>query len=449
MNKEKLSSLVVKAQEGNNQALNDLFTETYNDVYYFALKTVKDETLAADITQETFVTIFKNINSLSDPVAYPAWSRQITYRHCLQYIKKQNRETTVEENEDGSTIFDTIQEDREDFIPDKNLDKEDFKRTILEIVDSLPEEQRAAVILYYYDELTVNQIAEIQGVTSGTVKSRLNYARKAIKSSVENYENKNHIKLHSVGILPLLLWLFRTDANACSMSMPTVQTVASSVSVATGKTISASKLVLTGSKFLGALWQKIVAGVLIISVATGATIAVTNIINKPDTQISQDDEQLKETQKPEKENIKIKPPKRVPCWSGLGNADGIPSISDENQFILILEQRNEGYLKGELIIFACEDSSRKKLFSIDIEGTGVKEDNSIFYTCVISYDKELQQMVQNYFKDIPDYNELTLRYYPQVENFGLYFGKYNAEEDVNGTGFDAHLSKSEYQYVKE
>ncbi len=443
MNREKLPSLVVKAQEGNNQALNDLFTETYNDVYYFALKTVKDETLAADITQETFVTIFKNINSLGDPVAYPAWSRQITYRQCLQYLKKQNRETTVEENEDGSTIFDIIQEDREDFIPDKNLDKEDFKKTILEIVDSLPEEQRTAVILYYYDELTVNQIAEIQGVTSGTVKSRLNYARKAIKSSVENYEKKNHVKLHSVGFLPMLLWLFGTDAKACSMPMQTVQTIASSVSATTGTTIAASKLVLTGSKFLGALWQKIVAGVLIISVATGATITVTNIINKPDTQISQDNEQLKvEAANPEMESGNIEQPTKVAVWRGYGNADGDPSISDENQFVLMLEQASVNYFKGNLIIFAREDSSYQKLFSIDIEGTGVKKDDEIFYTCTISYDEELQDTVQNYFKDVPDYNELTLRHHPRVGDFRLYFGKYNAAEDVNGTGFDARLTRN-------
>lgn len=449
MNKEKLSSLVVKAQGENNQALNDLFTETYNDVYYFALKTVKDETLAADITQETFVTIFKNINSLSDPVAYPAWSRQITYRQCLQYLKKQNRETTVEENEDGSTIFDIIQEDREDFIPDKNLDKEDFKKTILEIVDSLPEEQRTAIILYYYDELTVNQIAEIQSVTSGTVKSRLNYARKAIKSSVENYEKKNQVKLHSVGILPLLLWLFRTDAEACSMSMPAVQTVASSVSVATGTKLSASKLVLTGSKFLGTLWQKIVAGVLIISVVTCTTVAITNIINKPDTQILQDNEQLKETKKPEKENVKIESPIRVPCWLGLGSADSDPSISTENRFVLILEQRSSDYLKGELIIDVEGESSWQKLFSIDIEGTGVKEDDEIFYTCTISYDEELKSTVQNYFKDIPDYSELTLNYGIESDVFVLYFGKYNVDGDVNRTGFNAFLKKSEYQYIKK
>ena len=295
MEKGKLTPIVIKAKSGDKTALNTLFTETYNSVYFFTLKTVKDETLAADITQETFVTIFQNLDTLNDPVAYPAWSRQITYRHCLQYLKKQNRETTVDENEDGSTIFDTIEEDRTEFIPDEQLDKEDFKKTILNIVDSLPEEQRTSVILYYYDELSVKQIAEIQGVTEGTVKSRLNYARKTIKSAVETYEKKNNVKLHSVGVLPLLLWLFGTDAKACTLPTATATTIASGISTATGTTISLSKTVQISSKLLGALWQKIVAGLVAVAIVTGGTVAVVNIVNKQDTQVPQDGNSIERT----------------------------------------------------------------------------------------------------------------------------------------------------------
>lgn len=406
MNKEKLPSLVAKAQEGNNQALNDLFTETYNDVYYFALKTVKDETLAADITQETFVTIFKNINSLSDPVAYPAWSRQITYRNCLQYLKKQNRETTVEENEDGSTIFDYVQEEKEDFIPDKNLDNEEFKKTILEIVDALPEEQRTAVILYYYDELTVNQIAEIQGVTSGTVKSRLNYARKAIKSSVENYENKNNIKLHSISVLPLLLWLFRTDAEACSMSIPTVQTVASSVSAATSTTISASKLVQTGSKLLGTLWQKIVAGILTVAVVTGGTAAIVNVFNKPDVQVSQDKGQMVTIE--QKAQI-------LHQWEGTGKVNTERYSSDNSLFKIDLYNVYEG-IHGRIRVYVSE----KRYYNIEFKGTERVDENlkSIFY------DIKLEEGAKR-FPDVADCMEMILRYDTEKGTLEFVSGPYD------------------------
>lgn len=444
MDKEKLPSLVAKAQEGNSQALNDLFTETYNDVYYFSLKTVKDEALAADITQETFVTIFKNINSLNDPVAYPAWARQITYRNCLQHIKKQTKETVVDENEDGSTIFDTIEEDRTEFIPDEQLDKEDFKKTILNIVDSLPKEQRTAVILYYYDELSVKQIAEIQGVTEGTVKSRLNYARKTIKSAVETYEKKNNVKLHSVGVLPLLLWLFGTDAKACTLPTATATTIASGVSTATGTTISLSKTAQISSKLLGALWQKIVAVILAILVVTGGTIAVVNIVSKLDAQVPQDKVQLETVQKPPvKENVESETPLIVTGWRGFGEATHKPYVSSKNEFILTTEQMNDTYLKGELMVSVLEGSSYQKLFEIDIEGTGVKEDTQTMYTCSISYDEELKDTIEKYFMDVPNHNELTLRYNFKTESFGLYFGEYNVAEDANMAGFNALLRKSD------
>ena len=64
MKNNDLTTLVKKAQQSNQQALNDLFAKTYNDVYYFALKTVKDESVAADITQDTFITIFQNLYQL-------------------------------------------------------------------------------------------------------------------------------------------------------------------------------------------------------------------------------------------------------------------------------------------------------------------------------------------------------------------------------------------------
>ncbi len=444
MEKGKLTPIVIKAKSGDKTALNTLFTENYNSVYFFALKTVKDETLAADITQETFVTIFQNLDTLNDPVAYLAWSRQITYRHCLQYLKKQNRETTVDENEDGSTIFDTIQEERTDFIPDENLDKEDFKKTILNIVDSLPEEQRTAVILYYYDELSVRQIAEIQGVTEGTVKSRLNYARKTIKSAVENYEKKNNVKLHSVGVLPMLLWLFGADAKACSMPMQTVQTVASGVSASTGTTISVSKLVHISSKLLGALWQKIVAGLVAVAIVTGGTVAVVKIVNKPDAQVPQDKGQLETFQKPPvKENVESETPIIVTGWRGFGEATNKPYVSQKNEFILTTEQMDETYLKGELTISVLEGSSYQKLFEIDIEGTGVKEDTQTMYTCSISYDEELKDTIEKYFIDVPNHNELTLRYHFKTESFGLYFGEYNVAEDANMACFNALLRKSD------
>lgn len=362
MDKERLTVLVQKVQEGDNQALNDLFTDTYNDVYYFALKTVKDEALAADVTQDTFVTIFQNISTLNDPIAYPAWSRQITYRLCLQHLKRQTREVVIEENEDGSTLFDTIEEDRTEFIPGAELDKEDFKKTILEMVDGLPEAQRTAIILYYYDELSIKQIAEIQGVTEGTVKSRLNYGRKAIKSSVEEYEKKNNVKLHCAGVLPLLLWLFASDVSACSMTAATAGTVATGVSAATGTTLSITSLVKNGTKAVWTLWQKIVAGLAATAVAIGGTVAVVRVINRP-----------------------TEP--KVQSWQGQGYIHTGFNLSGENGFVLEVEELDETHIKGNLTVSPINGSPYQRNF----EGTGRNDVDGL-----ILYDIKLDKAVEQY-----------------------------------------------------
>lgn len=238
MEREKLIATVCAAQNGDSDALNELFNAFYNDVYYFALKTVKDDDLACDITQETFVEIINTIGDLQEPAAFVKWMKQITYHQCTRYFKKK-KDVLVDEDEEGNTVFDTLAEDKTEFIPDEALDQQDFRDTILAMLDELSEEQRSATMLYYYDELSVKQIAEIQNVSEGTVKSRLNYARKSIKNSVETYEKKNGVKLHCAGVLPLLLWLLSQTGKE-TMPAAAAQTVAGGVTAATGVTVAAS-----------------------------------------------------------------------------------------------------------------------------------------------------------------------------------------------------------------
>lgn len=406
MQKENLSSLVAKAQKGDNQALNDLFTATYNDVYYFALKTMKGETLAADVTQETFITIFRNISTLNDPVAYPAWSRQITYRHCLQHLKKQNREITVDENEDGMTIFDVLEEERTEFIPEENLDRDDFKKTILDMVDSLPTEQRTAVILYYYDELSIKEIAEIQGVTEGTVKSRLNYARKAIKASVESYEKKHNVKLRCAGVLPLLLWLFASDFGAKAMPAATAQTVATGVSTATGTTLSVSSVVKNGAKIAWSLWQKIAAGLAATAVAIGGTVALGNAVNKPDTTTHEDDQ--------------ISAVQVVQVWEGQGGINIGLNLSDENEFTLIISRMDDDSIRGKLNVTAVDGTSYSRSF------TGTGRPAEMLHAGSTFYDITLNEEIAGWSEDYPGYKEFTLRYQPEEDQFYFDTGPFEA-----------------------
>lgn len=275
MEREQLVSLVTRAQNGDGNALNELFNAFYDNVYYFALKTVKDSDLAADITQESFVEILSTINNLKEPAAFVTWMKQITYHQCTRYFKKK-KDVLVDETEDGDTIFDTVKEENSDFIPDEALDKDDFKKTILAILDELSEEQRSATVMYYFDELSVKQIAEIQGVSEGTIKSRLNYARKAIKASVEEYEKKNGIKLHAIPFFPLIHWVFKGAVE--TMPLATAETVAGGVSAATGIAVSASASgTVVGGASVAATAAVTTTATATTATATTAAVATTTV----------------------------------------------------------------------------------------------------------------------------------------------------------------------------
>ncbi len=239
MDNNKITNLVISAQKGDSTALNELFNATYNDIYYFALKTLKSEDLACDITQDTFVAIIDNINSLNEPAAFMGWAKKIAYSKCTRYFNKK-KDVLVEEDEDGNSIFDIVAEDKAEFIPDEALDQAEFKKAIHDILNILSEEQRSAVMMYYFDEMSVREIAEIQGVSEGTVKSRLNYARKAIKNAVEDYEKKNNVKLHALPFFPFLRWIVGGTFEG-GLPYGSAASMAESISASTGVSITATQ----------------------------------------------------------------------------------------------------------------------------------------------------------------------------------------------------------------
>ncbi len=294
--REQLISLVRGLQNGEPEAAGQLFETFQSDIYYFILKTVNnDRDLAEDLTQDTFVTILEKIHDLQEPAAFVTWSKQIAYSKCTGFFKK-HKELLADEDEDGYSVFDTLEEENEEFIPGAALDKEDLRKAVIAMINELPEEQKSAILLRYFNEISVKDIAQIQGVSEGTVKSRLNYARKAIKQSVEEYEKKNDIKLHCAGIIPLLLWLFKnyrlgkglsltrdtasavfiiaeegSKAAAVAVTATGAAAAATAGSTAAASTAAATVTAVAAKTAGTALGLKIAAGITAAAVALGGT----------------------------------------------------------------------------------------------------------------------------------------------------------------------------------
>lgn len=271
MNKEALTPLVIKAQAKDADALNELMSACYETLYYYAYNEVKDYDLAADITQESCLEIMDTLENLRKPESFLSWAGRIVTHKCSRYYRQTKKEVYLEENEEGETILDRLPDDSRGSLPEQVQEDKEFKHIMWEMLDSLPPEQRQALLLYYMEEFSVGQIAEMQGVPVGTVKSRLNYGRKAVMSKVDAYEKKSGIKLHSLAPLPLLLsFLFRENkAAVASSATSALQKVYAGITAAgaasAGSTATAAA-VGTG------LAAKIIAGV------TAAVVAVTSSV---------------------------------------------------------------------------------------------------------------------------------------------------------------------------
>lgn len=291
MAKMDLSPLVIAAQQGDEQALSDLLEASYRDLYFYAYQTVKNEDLAADITQESCLEILSTISQLREPNAFVVWARRITYHQCTRFFRE-SKEITVEANEDGETVFDRIVDERDGVLPEQvQLDKE-FRATMQQLLDELPAQQRTALMLYYYEKLSVGQIAQIQDTTEGTVKSRLNYGRKAVKAKVEEYEKKTGTRLHSIAPLPLLLFFLFGKQHAealASASLGAVRQIVSG-SVAAGAGTAAAGTAAGASAVIGtattgaasavgtSLGVKIAAGAVAAAVCIGGAVGGAALI---------------------------------------------------------------------------------------------------------------------------------------------------------------------------
>ena len=104
-----------------------------------------------------------------------------------------------------------FEDERDTFRPEAQVDYRETKRLIQAMIDALPEEQRMAVVLRYLEDMPVKRIAQIMECSEGTVKSRLNYGRKAIKAQVLELEKKG-TKLYCMPLIPFLYWMFRQQA---------------------------------------------------------------------------------------------------------------------------------------------------------------------------------------------------------------------------------------------
>lgn len=209
---KKLSAYVEKAQQGDREATENIIKETSDYIYYYCFMMLKKPQDAMDAVQDILIVVIEKINKVKEPKAFLGWLKTITANYCSNKVTRNNK-VILSESYGEENPFDDLKDFNQQQIPEAKLDNDETRRMIQELIKALPDAQRECILMYYYQEMSVSEIADAVGVSQGTVKSRLNYGRKTIKEGVLGYE-KQGVKLYGLGVLPFLTYFLTTGVSS-------------------------------------------------------------------------------------------------------------------------------------------------------------------------------------------------------------------------------------------
>ena len=263
---KKIKELVSSAKSGNKKSFDKLYELTHNDVWYNCLSLLKDEENAKDIMQETYITAFLKLDTLKDEEKFCGWVTTIAVNLCKKKLKGK-----VEYQIDDEVLI-TEAETDELMLPEEYINKAEKRKVLLQIIeDTLSFNQYQVVLMFYFDEMSISEIAQGLEISEGTVKSRLNSSRAKMKTAIEDYENKSGDKLHGVVVVPFFTTIFKEEAK--SLAVPNI-----TIKLPNGQTLatSATKGIATGAKSTVSSIVKATATATVktkvIAVVCGATI---------------------------------------------------------------------------------------------------------------------------------------------------------------------------------
>lgn len=175
---KKIAKLVDLVKKDDSDAFAQLYSLTYQKVYFFVLSIVKDEFLAQDVVQEVYIKVLGSIKTLENNHLFVAWLNRIAYNAAIRTVSKQKDIPTEDE------AFATVADTRADNDPLLSTLKNERQQTINEHIAKLAPPLKAVVILKYYQNLKIGEIAQIMDCPEGTVKSRLNTAKKYLQKAL-------------------------------------------------------------------------------------------------------------------------------------------------------------------------------------------------------------------------------------------------------------------------
>jgi len=243
---KRVVELVKQYKEGKTEAFDQLYSLIYSNMYYFIYKMIRDEYAAEDILQEVFLQAYRNIPKIEKPQAFKKWINQTAYHAAIDYIRSNRNRIEKTEGLDGQEGV--AQEPSTHTDACMHVIEKERKDKVMQAVDSLKLPFRTAVMLKYFSGLKEREIADITGVPVGTVKSRLNTAKKELTGKLSG--------LYSVApfFFIRLGYMKQAEGTALAAGMNVkARTVRRIAAMTTGIAAGTAAVVLTAGPSISAL----------------------------------------------------------------------------------------------------------------------------------------------------------------------------------------------------
>lgn len=166
LNHQYLAGLVVRFKQRDADAFAELYTLTYNKVYNYARHYLKDEHLAQDAMQEVYIAAYRNIDKLSEPTLFVAWLNRISFHVCYDIQQKQFGHQDFADPE----LLELVRDEYPGSNPEALVLQASEIQRLHQAMDELPFHERSVLIMRYYNNMKLEEIAVAMDLSRSTVK---------------------------------------------------------------------------------------------------------------------------------------------------------------------------------------------------------------------------------------------------------------------------------------
>lgn len=174
-------TLLVEAQQGDSNAYEDLQLMLQPAIHRFVQRMLNDPMLTEDIVQEVFIKFYQHLGNIDPPEKLRPYLYRIARNRCYDELRRMGRHESVSLDDEPVEVYVSFTQAHTEPKPDDVTHWLLLGIEVREAIDQLPESQRRALILSSEEEMSYAEIAEIEGVSLGTVKSRIYYAKKNLR----------------------------------------------------------------------------------------------------------------------------------------------------------------------------------------------------------------------------------------------------------------------------